>query len=56
MIVIEVRRVNDRVMSLAMAFEEVVSVVCACVPQGGKSTNFFRKTNQENGPLIKPVN
>ena len=37
--VVEVRRVNDRVMSLVIVFEEeVVRVVCACTPQIGKST------------------
>ena len=30
--VVEVRRVNDGVMSLAIVFEEVVRVVCACAP------------------------
>ena len=29
----DVRRINDRVMSLAMVFEEVVRVVCTYVPQ-----------------------
>ena len=37
MIVIEVRRINDRVMSLAIVFVEVVRVAWACVPQSGKS-------------------
>ena len=36
--VVEVRRVDDRVISLAIVFEgEVVRVVCACAPQSGKS-------------------
>ena len=35
--VVEVSRVNDRVMSLAMVFEEVLRVICAYDPQGGKS-------------------
>ena len=35
--VVVVRRVNDRVMSLAIVFEEVVRVVCKYAPQGGKS-------------------
>ena len=34
--VIEVRRVNDRVMSLAIVFEEVLRVVWAYAPQSGK--------------------
>ena len=34
--VVEVRRVNDRVMSLAMVFIEVVRVVCPYAPQSGK--------------------
>ena len=54
--VIEVRRVYDRVMSLAVVFEEkVVRVVCPYAPQGGKSmeekSNFPMKIYQENGPL-----
>ena len=35
--VIEVRRENDRVMSLAIIFEEVLIIVCSCAPQSGKS-------------------
>ena len=35
--VVEARRVNDRVMSLAIVFEEVLRVVCAYAPQSGKS-------------------
>ena len=34
--VVEVRRVNDRVMSLAIVLEEVMRVVCAYAPQSGK--------------------
>ena len=34
---VEVKRVNDRVMSLAIVFVEVMRVVWACVPQSGKS-------------------
>ena len=35
--VVEVRRVNDRVMSLAVVLEgEVVRVVCACAPSSRK--------------------
>ena len=35
--VVEVRRVNDRVVSLGIVFEEVVRVEWACAPQSGKS-------------------
>ena len=35
--VVEVRRVNDRVMSLAIALEEVVRLVCTHAQQCGKS-------------------
>ena len=31
--VVEVRRVKDRVMSLAIVLVEVVRVVCSCAPQ-----------------------
>ena len=44
MIVVEVRRVDDRVMSLAIIFlEKVVRVVWAYTPQSEKSTerNFL---------------
>ena len=34
--VVEVRRVNDRVMSLAIVLVEVVRVVWAYAPQSGK--------------------
>ena len=34
--VVEARRVNDRVMSLAIVFEEVVRVVCSYATQSGK--------------------
>ena len=38
--VVEVRRVNDGVMSLAIVLvEEVLRVVCAYAPQRGKSIN-----------------
>ena len=36
-IVNEVRRVNDRVISLVIVFEEVLRVVCTYAPQSGKS-------------------
>ena len=35
--VVEVRRVNDRVMIRAIIFEEVMRVVCAYAPQSEKS-------------------
>ena len=58
--VVEVRRVNVRVMSLAIVLEEeVVRVECAYSPQGGKSMEekyFFMKIYQENGPPITRVN
>ena len=48
----EVRRINDRVMSLAIVFEEeVVGVVCAYTPQSGKSIEekyFLMKICKEN--------
>ena len=54
--VIEVRRVNDRVMSLAIVLEgEVVRVLCAYAPQSGKSMEekkSFMMINQENESLI----
>ena len=34
---VEVKRINDRVMSLAIVFVEVVRVVCTYAPQRGKS-------------------
>ena len=34
----KVRRVNDRVISLAIVFEEVVRIICACASQSGSST------------------
>ena len=40
MIVVNVRRINDRVMSLAIIFEEIMRVVCAYVPQSGKFNIF----------------
>ena len=52
---VEVRRANDRVMSLAIVFNEVVRVVWAYAPQSGKSLEekeFFMKIYQENGSLI----
>ena len=58
--IVEVRRVNDRMMSLAIVFEEeVLRVVCAYAPQSGKSIEekeFFMKIYQENGPPITRVN
>ena len=41
MIVIEVRRVNDRVTPLAIVFEEVLRVVCAYAPQSGRWIEEF---------------
>ena len=35
--VAEIRRVNDRVMSLAIVLEEVVRVICAYAAHSGKS-------------------
>ena len=57
--VVEVRRVNDRVMSPAIVFEEMLRVACTYVPQSGKSMkeNFLSmKIHQENGPSITKVN
>ena len=55
----EVRRVDDRVMSLAIFFEEVLRVVCAHASQSGRSMKekyyFFMKTYLENGPPITRV-
>ena len=51
--VIEARRVNNRVMSLAIVVEEVLRVACAYAPQSGismKEKEFFMKIYQENGP------
>ena len=59
--VVEVRRVNDRVMSLVIVLElKVLRVVCAYAPQSGKSmeeNNFcLMKIYQENGPPITRLN
>ena len=54
--VVEVRRVNDRVMSLALVLVvEVVRVAWTYAPQGGKSVEYKEismKIYQENGPPI----
>ena len=58
--VVEVRRVNDRVMSLAIVYgQEVVRAMWAHAPQSGKlmeEKEILMKINQENGPLITRVN
>ena len=58
--VVEVRRVNDRMMSLAIVVErEVVRVVSTYAPHSGKSMeekDFFMKIYEENGPPISLVN
>ena len=54
----EVRRVNDKVMSLAIVFDEVLRVVCAHASQSGRSIKekyFLMKTYLENGPPITRV-
>ena len=51
--VVNVRRVSDRVMSLAIVFEKLL--VSAYAPQSGKSMDENEnctKIYQENGPLI----
>ena len=57
--VVEVRGVNDRVISLAIVLEDdLVRVACACAPLGGRSMEekqFFMKIYQENGPPITRV-
>ena len=55
--VVEVRRVNDRVMSLALVLVvEVARVVWAYAPQGGKSMDEKEDIYKENGPHITRVN
>ena len=41
--IVEVRRVDDRVVSLAMAFEEDVRVLCVFAPQTWKSMEVIEK-------------
>ena len=57
---IAVRRVNVRVMSLAIVLEEeLLRVVCEYAPKCGKSIEekvIFMKIYQENGPPITRVN
>ena len=54
--VVEVRRVDDRVISLAIVLEgDVVRAMWADAPQSGKSMeekDIIMKIYQENGPLI----
>ena len=51
--VVDVRRVNDRVMSLALVLVvEVVRVAWAYAPQGGKSMDKKENVYKENGPHI----
>ena len=55
--VVKVRRVNDRVMSIDIVFEEeVVRVACALlhkVENRFKKNKMFMKNNHEKGPLLE---